>query len=216
MRILITAGPTREFIDPVRYISNASSGRMGFALAEAGRARRHRITLVHGPVALTPPEGVEALPVVSAADMLNACLSVWERQDALLMTAAVADFTPSSPYGHKIKKSTREKALRLSPTRDILAELAAARPAQRVVIGFALEDRNARANARSKLERKQLDAIVLNSPANIGAERAAVEVLTRGGDWQPWRATTKARLAVRLIRLTEALRETIGARDERA
>ncbi len=205
MRILITAGPTREYIDPVRYISNASSGRMGFALAEAGRARGHRITLVHGPVALATPDGVEALPVVSAADMLNACLSVWERQDALLMTAAVADFTPSSPQGHKIKKSTREKALRLSPTRDILAELAAARPAERVVIGFALEDRDARRNAQAKLERKQLDAIVLNWPANIGAERAVVEVLTRGGEWQSWRATTKARLAIRLIRLTETI-----------
>ncbi len=214
MRILITAGPTREFIDPVRYISNASSGRMGFALAEAGRARGHRVTLVHGPVALTPPDGVEALPVISAADMLNACLRVWERQDALLMTAAVADFTPSSPHGRKIKKSTREKALRLSPTRDILAELAAARPSECVVIGFALEDHNARRNAQAKLEIKQLDAIVLNSPTNIGAERAAVEVLTRGGEWQPWRATTKERLAVRLIRLTEALRETVNSARE--
>ena len=214
MRILITAGPTREYIDPVRYISNASSGRMGFALAEAGLARGHQVTLVYGPVSLTPPAGVEAVAVVSAADMLAACLSVWDRQEALIMTAAVADYTPSSPRDHKIKKSTREKALALSPTRDILAELAADRPPQRVVIGFALEDRNARGNARAKLERKQLDAVVLNWPANIGSERAAVEVLTRGGEWQPWRATTKERIASRLIRLTETLRNTANAKSE--
>lgn len=215
MRILVTAGPTREYIDPVRYISNASTGKMGFALAESGRDRGHRITLVHGPVALTPASGISVLPVVSAADMLEVCLRVWDEQDALLMTAAVADYTPSSPFAHKIKKSSREKALPLSPTADVLATLAASRPPGRVVIGFALEDRNARRNAQAKLEHKKLDAIVLNWPANIGSDRAAVEVLTLGGEWQTWRATTKTLLATRLIRLTETLYATSARELER-
>ena len=203
LRILITAGPTREYIDPVRYISNDSSGRMGFALTQAARARGHRVTLIHGPVALSVPPRVRAIPVISAADMLCACLDRWADQDALIMAAAVADYTPARPVRAKLKKSASARVLRLKPTVDILATLAKCRRPDQVVIGFAVQDRAPRRNAEQKLHRKGLDAIVLNRPEAIGAERAAVEILVRAGAWQTVRRTTKSRLAARLIRLVE-------------
>ena len=183
LRILITAGPTREYIDPVRYISNDSSGRMGFALTQAARARGHRVTLVHGPVVLPTPPGVQAVPVVSAADMLRACLDRWADHDALIMVAAVADYTPARPVRAKLKKTASARVLRLKRTADILATLAKCRRPDQVVIGFAVQDRAPRRNAEQKLHRKGLDAIVLNRPEAIGAERAAVEILVRAGAW---------------------------------
>jgi phosphopantothenoylcysteine decarboxylase/phosphopantothenate--cysteine ligase len=203
LRILITAGPTREYIDPVRYISNDSSGKMGFALAQAARARGHRVTLIHGPVALPAPSRVQAVPVVSAADMLRTCLDRWPDHDALIMAAAVADYTPARPVRTKLKKTASARVLRLKRTTDILATLARGRRSDQVVIGFAVEDRAPRRNAEQKLRRKGLDAIVLNRPAAIGAQRAAVEILVRAGTWQAVRLTSKSRLAARLIRLVE-------------
>jgi phosphopantothenoylcysteine decarboxylase/phosphopantothenate--cysteine ligase len=207
LRVLITAGPTREYIDPVRYISNDSSGRMGFALAQAARARGHRVTLVHGPVALPAPASVQAVPVVSAADMLRACLSCWGDHDALIMAAAVADYSPARPARAKLKKSASGRVLRLKRTADILATLAQCRRGDQVVIGFAVEDRAPRRNAEQKLRRKRLDAIVLNRPGAIGAERAAIEILVRGQRWQTVPITRKSRLATRLIRLVEQLHD---------
>ncbi len=201
LRFLITAGPTREHLDPVRYLSNASSGRMGFAVAAAARAAGHFATLIHGPVELRPPPGVRAVPVVSAAEMLAACLSAWPRHDVLIMTAAVADYTPAAPSRYKLPKSGRERTLRLAPTADILAALAQRRRRGQTVIGFALQDLAARARAADKLERKGLDAIVLNRAGNIGGRRAAVEVMTRGGIWRAWPAATKRTVAARLVRL---------------
>lgn len=213
MKILITAGPTREFIDPVRFLSNASTGRMGVALAAAARRRGHAVTLVYGPIEVDPPPGVRAVPVISAVDMLAECLRYWPRHDALIMSAAVADFAPADVAGHKIKKSGQHRSLRLKPTPDILATLAAIRVPGQTVIGFALEDRNARRNAGRKLAAKGLDAIVLNAPSNIGAQRGVVEVLARGGTWQRWPAATKLKIAARLIRFSEQLhaaRESAG------
>jgi len=204
-RILITAGPTREYIDPVRYISNDSSGKMGFALAQAARAHGHGVTLVHGPVALPVPPGVRPVPVISAADMLHACLDRWADHDALIMAAAVADYTPARPARAKLKKSASTRVLRLKPTADILATLADCRRPDQLVVGFAVQDRAPRRNAEQKLRRKGLDAIVLNRPETIGAEHAAVEILVRAGGWQVVRPTTKSRLAARLIRLVERL-----------
>jgi phosphopantothenoylcysteine decarboxylase/phosphopantothenate--cysteine ligase len=203
--ILITAGPTREYIDPVRYISNDSSGRMGFALAEAAHRRGHRVTLVCGPVSLPLPRGVRAVPVVSAADMLRACLDCWADHDALIMAAAVADYAPARPASQKLKKSAASRVLRLKPSVDILATLASRRRPDQVVVGFAVEDRSPRRNAEQKLRRKGLDAIVLNRPGAVGAERAAVEILARGQPWQSVPVTPKTRLATRLVRLVERL-----------
>lgn len=210
MRVLVTAGPTREYADTVRYLSNASSGRMGFAIAQALQSRGHDVTLVHGPVALRPPRRVRAVSVVSAAEMLAACDRAWPEQDVLIMTAAVADYTPSRVLRHKMKKGVNGATLELRPTVDILARLSARRRSGQVVIGFALEDRNAQAYAEAKLARKRLDAIVLNSPANIGGTRGRVEVLVKGGRWTLVRAATKRGIAVWLARLAETLSQRRG------
>jgi len=205
LRLLITAGPTREYLDPVRYLSNASSGRMGLALAAAALHRHHCVTLVHGPLEILPPPGARRISVTSAAQMLAACRKVWPQHDALLMAAAVADYTPARPLHRKRKKSTQPLAIHLKPTVDILATLARQRRGDQVVVGFALEDAHPRAHAAAKLRRKRLDAIVLNSPAAIAALRSRVAVLVAGADWNEWPRMTKTRLAQRLITLVESL-----------
>ena len=205
LRVLVTAGPTREYIDPVRYISNDSSGTMGFALAAAALRRGHDVTLVHGPVALRPVRGARAVAVVSASDMLRACRRAWRASDVLVMAAAVADYAPAHPSRTKVKRSRAQRVLELAPTVDILAALSAARRSGQKVIGFALEDRAPRRHAREKLERKGLDAIVLNRPSAIGAARSRVEVLERGGRWVALPMSRKARVAVRLVALIERL-----------
>lgn len=205
MRILITAGPTREYLDPVRYLSNDSSGKMGFALAAEALRRGHRVTLVHGPVALPPPAGADCLAITSAADLLSACRRVWPRHDVLIMAAAVADYTPADRSPKKRKKSAAELLIRLKPTTDVLATLSAERAAGQRVVGFALEDDHARARAADKLARKNLDAIVLNRPAAIGADRSQVEWLIRGQPWQTLPSADKRSTARRLIVAIEAL-----------
>ena len=211
LRLLITAGPTREYIDTVRYISNDSSGRMGFALAAAAARRGHEVTLVHGPVALRAPAGVRAVAVVSAAEMLRACRAAWPAQDGLIMAAAVADYTPRTPGRIKLKKKANALNLRLAPTIDILATLSLKRRPGQVVIGFALEDHHERRNAESKMRRKNLDAVVLNRPAAIAADRASQEILVRGKPWLVILTAKKESLANRLVRLIERLCGSAGS-----
>ena len=161
VRVLVTAGPTREHFDPVRFVSNPSSGRMGFALAEAAARRGAEVTLVAGPSSLETPRGVERIDVVSAADMYEAVMA---RRDAdvVLMAAAVADYTPAERSEHKTKKSEGDATMALVRTRDILAELGAKKAERQVLVGFAMETENGVANAAKKLEAKNLDFIVLN------------------------------------------------------
>lgn len=205
LRILITAGPTREPIDPVRYISNESSGAMGAALAQAARDRGHTVTLIHGPLSLPLPAGVQCQPVMTAAQLLAACRAAWPQQDALIMAAAVADYRPAEPLAHKHKKSQQEWTLRLEPTEDILATLSAERRPGQVVVGFALEDRDGRRNAESKLTRKNLDAIVLNSPSALGAAHSELEILVRGGSWRTLAPAIKSKSAMAIVEITEEL-----------
>jgi len=205
LRVLITAGPTREYLDPVRYLSNDSSGRMGFAIAAAAARRGMRVTLVHGPVELPVPPGVRAVRVVSAADMLEACLKLWPRQDALIMAAAVADYTPIRRARFKRKKSRRPVTVRLKPTPDILAELSRRRRPDQIVVGFALEDRDARRRARKKLEQKRLDAIILNRPSAIGSTESAIEVYAPGYNWRRCPRRPKSRHAAAIVRLLDGL-----------
>jgi phosphopantothenoylcysteine decarboxylase/phosphopantothenate--cysteine ligase len=178
---------------------------MGFALAAAARDCGHRVALVHGPVAIAPPAGIPVSAVTSARELRAACRRLWPKYDVLIMTAAVADFTVARTAASKLKKSRTGLTLRLIPNPDILAELSRERRTGQVVIGFALEDRAARRNAAAKLRRKQLDAIVLNRPAAIGADRSAVEVLIRGGSWRRLPPASKSATARRLIRLVEEL-----------
>jgi phosphopantothenoylcysteine decarboxylase/phosphopantothenate--cysteine ligase len=205
LRILVTAGPTREYIDPVRYISNDSSGKMGFAIAAEAARRGHRVTLVHGPVALPEPPGVVDRSVVSAAEMLRECRKEWPLQDILIMAAAVADYRPVRAAAAKIKKSAAAMTVALEPTEDILATLAAGRRADQFVIGFALEDRSPRRNAESKLRRKRLDAIVLNLPTAIAADRSGIDILRAGFGWTKSRQATKSAHAATIVSLAESL-----------
>jgi phosphopantothenoylcysteine decarboxylase/phosphopantothenate--cysteine ligase len=178
--VLITAGPTREKIDPVRYLSNRSSGRMGYALAEAALRRGARVLVVSGPTALTPPSAAEVTRVESASQMLDAVLRLLPESSIVIKTAAVADYAVSRPPSQKIKRSG-PLTLELEPTKDILAEIARRKTSQ-LVIGFAAETENGLDNARRKLASKSLDAIVLNDVSREGvgfdSDRNAVTILT--------------------------------------
>jgi phosphopantothenoylcysteine decarboxylase/phosphopantothenate--cysteine ligase len=178
--VLITAGPTREKIDPVRYLSNRSSGRMGYALAEAALRRGARVLLVSGPTALKPPSSAEVTQVESAGQMLEAVLRLLPESSIVIKTAAVADYTIGSPPEQKIKRSG-PLTLDLEPTKDILSEIARRKTSQ-LIIGFAAETENGLENARRKLASKSLDAIVLNDVSREGvgfdSDRNAVTILT--------------------------------------
>jgi phosphopantothenoylcysteine decarboxylase / phosphopantothenate---cysteine ligase len=183
LRVLVTAGPTREAIDPVRFLSNESSGRMGFALAEAFSRAGHAVTLVAGPVALPTPAGVERIDVTSAREMLAACRAAFAIADVLVMAAAVADWRPARALRGKWRAKDGGAAratLALVRNPDILASLAA-RKGRRLVCGFALETGGGEARARAKLARKGLDCIVLNDAAALNADDTRVVLLEREG-----------------------------------
>ena len=184
-RVVITAGPTHEAIDPVRFIANASSGKMGYALARAAHAAGAQVTLVSGPVALAAPEGVDVVDVVSAAQMHAAALEAFEAADAAICAAAVADYTPAVVADHKLKKGAEElEAIRLVRTADILASLSAVK-GSRVVVGFAAETNDLIAHAADKLARKGCDMIVANdvsrADSTFGSDTDAVTLLTAQG-----------------------------------
>jgi len=169
LRMLITAGPTHEPLDPVRYMGNHSSGKMGYALAQAACDAGARVTLISGPVLLEPPGGIRLLRTVTASEMFEACMNEFNLCDVAIMAAAVADYTPEQYEPEKIKKSGREWSLRLKPTRDIAAELGKRKTDKQVLVGFALETEDEMANARKKMSKKNLDFIVLNSLNDPGA-----------------------------------------------
>ena len=165
---LVTAGATIEPIDPVRFISNHSSGKMGYAVAEALAERGAKVTLVSGRTALDTPKGVKRVDVLSAEQMYEACETVWEQTDGAVMCAAVADYTPQTVAEEKLKKGEGDMSIVLKRTKDIAASLGA-KKGSRVLIGFAMETQNEKENAQSKLERKNFDFIVLNSLRTEGA-----------------------------------------------
>jgi phosphopantothenoylcysteine decarboxylase/phosphopantothenate--cysteine ligase len=169
-RILITAGPTQEAIDPVRYIGNRSSGKMGFAIAEEAAWRGAQVELVAGPVSLdTSRPGIRRTDVVSAAEMAEACKARFDACDVAILSAAVADWRPAHPADSKMKKRAGASALDLEATEDILGWMGGVKRAGQLLIGFALETDDARHNAEEKLVRKNLDLIVLNSLRDAGA-----------------------------------------------
>ncbi len=167
-RILVTAGPTQEAIDPVRFVSNRSSGKMGFAIARAAWRRGAAVKLVAGPSALATPYGVERTDATSAADLLAATSSNFPWCTTLVMAAAVADFRPAKPAAGKIKKSAKGLALEMAPIADEMPRLAA-KKGSRIVVGFAAETDDLETNARDKLKRKRLDLIVANDVTQEGA-----------------------------------------------
>jgi phosphopantothenoylcysteine decarboxylase/phosphopantothenate--cysteine ligase len=179
LRCLITAGPTREHLDPVRFLSNGSSGKMGYALAAAAAARGWAVNLVSGPVALPAPPGIALRRVVSAADMLSACEPLFGDCDLFIAVAAVADYRPAEVFPQKQKKRTGPVTLELVPTVDILKTLAARKRPGQTVVGFAAETNDVEVYARQKLAGKNLDWIVANdiSKAGIGMNADDNEVL---------------------------------------
>jgi phosphopantothenoylcysteine decarboxylase / phosphopantothenate---cysteine ligase len=198
--VLITAGPTREKIDPVRYLTNRSSGRMGYALAEAALRRGARVLLVSGPTALKAPSAAEFVSVESARHMLDAVLRLLPESSIVIKTAAVADYTIANPAEQKLKRGGH-MTLDLTPAPDILAEISRHKKSQ-LIIGFAAETENVIENARKKLQSKSLDAIVVNDVSREGvgfdSDRNAVTIITASGT-VPVPETTKWEVAQRVL-----------------
>ena len=184
-KVVVTAGPTHEAIDPVRYIANASTGKMGYAIARAAASLGAQVTLVSGPTSLAAPAGVERVDVVSAAQMLEATTAAFADADAAICAAAVADYTPAHPADYKLKKShVHLDSIELVETADILASLSASK-GSRVVVGFAAETNDLLANAKRKLERKGCDMIVANdvsrADSTFGSDTDRVAFVTHEG-----------------------------------
>jgi len=167
--ILVTAGPTQEALDPVRYLSNHSSGKQGFAIADRAAYRGADVTLVSGATALTPPEGVKYIPVISARDMYDAVMSLADTQDFIIKAAAVGDYRPAEPATEKLKKQTDSLTIPLIRNPDILAELGRRKHPGQLLCGFAMETQNLLENAAEKLRRKNCDMLVANSLREEGA-----------------------------------------------
>ncbi len=181
MRVLITAGPTREYLDDVRYLSNASSGKMGYALAQAAINAGWETVLVTGPVELQPPAGCEVHQVITTSDMREACLRLFPTCDGVIAAAAVCDYRPKERVPGKMSKVGEPIVVEMIETDDVLAELGAMKDG-RWVMGFALEAQNPRENALQKLRRKNCNWIVLNHPSAIGADTNSVELLSPNGE----------------------------------
>lgn len=187
-KVLVTAGPTREAIDPVRFISNYSTGTMGYEIAAAAERRGADVILVSGPTSLDTPDGVHRVDVTTAAEMYDA-VHKETNAEIIIMVAAVADYAPANPATSKIKKDGKEPDLNLKPTQDILASLGANKKDGQMLVGFALETDNAEENARIKLEKKNLDWIILNNlneeGAGFGTETNRVTMIGRDGTEEP-------------------------------
>ena len=204
MRILITAGPTREYIDTVRFLSNASSGRMGIALAAAALDAGHDVTLLLGPVSLDPPAGVSVVPFVSCSDLADALSEHFPDTDVLMMAAAVGDFRPERIYPSKLHRRNGPITLRLYPTDDILAGIAARKHAGQTIVSFSVEDGSedqVQAKAREEMLAKGADFCVVNPPAAMASGESEACVLSERGVAVPWGRREKAQLAGEIVAL---------------
>lgn len=204
LRILITAGPTAEDIDPVRFIANRSSGRVGIALAGAARNAGMNPLLILGPTASEPPSGVETVRVRSAADMLAAVLDRLAWADCLVMAAAVADYAPAEPLEKKLKKGEGDLLLRLRRTKDILREIMRLPERDRLyVVGFSLDAGMNLDEGRRKLAAKRMDAVVVNDASTFGSERIDATVIEARGGETALGSLSKEEFAVRLLGMIE-------------
>jgi phosphopantothenoylcysteine decarboxylase/phosphopantothenate--cysteine ligase len=210
--VLVTAGPTQEPLDPVRYLSNRSSGKMGYALAQAAMDRGARVILVSGPVSLNPPAGVEVIHVRTAAEMRESVFANLEPATVIVKCAAVADFRPSTEAKQKIKKTSARVTLELDPTVDILAELGRKR-GDRLLIGFAAETENLREEARRKLEVKNCDMVVGNlvgdSDSGFESDSNEVVLALRTGEFIPIERASKREIADRILDQILKLRRSV-------
>jgi len=212
MHFLITAGGTREYIDAVRFISNASSGKMGYALARAAEEAGHKVTLISAS-ALQPPIGVEFIGVDSAEEMFATVKKYFAKCDCLIMAAAVADYTLVCPAKTKIKRGNKALTIKLKPTADILkwagkhekVKSKKAKSKRQIIVGFALEDKAIRTRAERKLKEKNLDMIIANTPAAIGAEKSTVQIKMPDSKWLKLARATKTTIAQKIITLVESI-----------
>jgi phosphopantothenoylcysteine decarboxylase/phosphopantothenate--cysteine ligase len=201
-KILVTAGPTQEAVDPVRFITNHSSGKMGYAIAHAAALRGAEVTLVSGPVSLTPPAGVKLVPITSARDLFNAVTAVSDQQDIIIKAAAVADYRPAAVSDEKIKKADNDLSLDLERTEDTLQYLGQHKRAGQILCGFAMETSDLENKARGKLAKKNLDMIVANNVkvagAGFGTDTNVVTFITPD-DTQQLEIMSKESVAMKLL-----------------
>jgi phosphopantothenoylcysteine decarboxylase / phosphopantothenate---cysteine ligase len=209
-RILITSGPTRQYLDPVRFLTNASSGRMGAALADAALRAGHEVAIVSGPVELEYPAAAEVVRVVTTDDMLEACLRIFPQCDGLIAAAAPCDYRPESVSPRKIRKTGEELTLRLAETPDIVARLSEIKTRQWMV-AFALETEDSHLRAMQKIQRKNCDLIVVNGPAAINAAFTKIDVLNRAGEIVLSTTGDKTQAASEIVRVIYNL--LAGARE---
>lgn len=200
MRVLITAGPTREYIDEVRFITNASSGKMGYACAACAVAAGHEVTLLTGPVALPAPDGCQVAGFVTIAELADAVEERFDACDALVMAAGVGDFTVAARPG-KIPRSGGPVQVTLTPSRDILASVGARRRDDQVLVAFAVETGRDEQKARRELEAKNCDYVVLNPPAAMAGDASEACILSRSGVVLPWALRPKTELAREVVAL---------------
>jgi phosphopantothenoylcysteine decarboxylase/phosphopantothenate--cysteine ligase len=203
-KYIVTAGPTYEKIDPVRFIGNYSSGKMGFAIAEELANRGAKVILVTGPVSLkTSHPNIERVDVESAQEMYEACIENFEDCDGGIMSAAVADFTPLNKETKKVKRGKENYSLELTPNKDIAGELGGRKKENQVLVGFALETNDEFANAKKKLEKKNLDFIVLNSlrdeGAGFGVDTNKIKIIEKNGDEKDFPLCSKTQVAINII-----------------
>jgi phosphopantothenoylcysteine synthetase/decarboxylase len=203
LHFLITTGGTREYIDPVRFISNASSGKMGYALADAAIKAGHKVTLISAPTFLKPPKKTKVIEVVNADEMFKAVKRNFNKYSCLIMAAAVSDYKPAKVSKTKIRKSDKDLIIKLKPTVDILKWAGKNKKKNQIIIGFALEDRNLRKNAEKKLKDKNLDMIIANAPDAIGAEKSTAWIKQKNNRWLKLPKADKSVIAKRIIRLIE-------------
>lgn len=195
---LITAGPTREYLDPVRYISNASSGKMGYALAEVAKRRGAEVILISGPTNITPPQGVNTIFVESALDMEREVVKHFPGSDVVIASAAVSDYRPEKREKEKIKTNLQRKSINLIRNPDILSQLGKQKGAK-FLIGFALETKDLEKNAREKLKGKNLDMIIANAPQAMSRNETTVKIFTKSGKKIFLREMKKEKIAEKIL-----------------
>jgi len=199
LRFLVTAGPTREFLDPIRFITNRSSGKMGYAIAAAAREYSEQVTLISGPVSITPPQGVEFIPVITSQQMAETVLKEYEHMDVVVMAAAVCDFRPKQMSPIKIKKGKITGILEIESTFDILSELGRCKQSQ-LLIGFAAETDDVEKNAFEKLRKKNLDLIIANDVSAFDSDSSSVCIISKDGACDRLPLQSKTDLAKEIIR----------------
>jgi len=204
-RILITSGPTRQYLDPVRYLTNGSSGRMGAALAQAALDAGHEVTIVSGPVQIEYPAAAKQIAVVSTEEMRDACCDVFPACDGAIGAAAPSDYRPQLVQTQKIAKTGRPLALELVETPDVIATLGAMKRPGQWLVGFALETHDRHIRALVKLEKKSCDLMVLNGPEAMDSRSNEVEIIDRGGHLLKSLAGSKEQVARGILRVIQSV-----------